>query len=110
MGLVCLPLFGETWYVRHDGGTRYSANARKGQCDGKADAAYRGSGTNQHCAFKDYGYLWDDQSYNNDAWEIAGGDNGVLQKNLSPGVDIGGEEGGVPPHWPVAQINCGFCR
>jgi hypothetical protein len=89
MGLVCLPLFGETWYVRHDGGTRYSANARKGQCDGKADAAYRGSGTNQHCAFKDYRYLWDDQSYNNDAWVIAGGDTVVIHKNLSSGVDIG---------------------
>ena len=36
---VALPLSGETWYVRPDGGTRYSAAAHGGQCDGKADAA-----------------------------------------------------------------------
>ncbi len=78
--LLPLPLFGETtWYVRPDGGTRYSANARKGQCDGKADAAYRGSGVNQHCAFNDYRFLYDDQSYGNRAWVIAGGDTVILR-------------------------------
>jgi hypothetical protein len=77
--LLCLPAFGETWYVRKDGGTRYSAKQPKGQCDGKADAAYRGKGVNQHCAFKDYRYLWDDQSYGNDAWVIAGGDTVILR-------------------------------
>ena len=76
---VCAPAFGETWYVRKDGGTRYSAKAPTGQCDGKADAAYRGRGVNQHCAFKDYRYLWDDQSYGNDAWVIAGGDTVILR-------------------------------
>jgi hypothetical protein len=77
--LICAPAFGETWYVRKDGGTRYSAKAPTGQCDGKADAAYRGRGVNQHCAFKDYRYLWDDQSYGNDAWVIAGGDTVILR-------------------------------
>jgi hypothetical protein len=76
---LCLPAFGETWYVRKDGGTRYSAKQPKGQCDGKADAAYRGKGVNQHCAFNDYRYLWDDQSYGNDAWVIAGGDTVILR-------------------------------
>jgi hypothetical protein len=77
--LVSLPLSGETWYVRHDGGTRYSTRATTGQCDGKADVPYRGKGVNQHCAFKDYRYLWDDQTYNNDAWVIAGGDTVIIR-------------------------------
>jgi Putative Ig domain len=70
---------GTTWYVRPDGGSRYSANATTGQCDGKADAAYSGSGTNQHCAFNDYRYLYDDKSWQNSAWVIAGGDTVILR-------------------------------
>ncbi len=70
---------GTTWYIRPDGGTRYSANQTAGQCDGKADVKYSGSGTNQHCAFKDPRYLWDDQSYGNDAWVIAGGDTVIIR-------------------------------
>ncbi|GAC1358254.1 MAG: hypothetical protein NVSMB3_05270 [Acidobacteriaceae bacterium] len=70
---------GTTWYVRGDGGSRYSAKATSGQCDGQADLAYPGLGTNQHCAFSDYRYLWDDQSYGNSAWVIAGGDTVVLR-------------------------------
>ncbi|NYF50834.1 Ig domain-containing protein [Tunturiibacter gelidoferens] len=70
---------GTTWYIRPDGGTRYSANATTGQCDGKADVAYSGTGTNQHCAFKDPRYLWDDQSYGNHAWVISGGDTVILR-------------------------------
>jgi hypothetical protein len=79
--VVTLPLSlsAETWYVRGDGGTRYSANSHNGQCDGKADAAYRGKGTNQHCAFNDYRFLYDDQSYGNKAWAIAGGDTVILR-------------------------------
>ena len=70
---------GTTWYVRPDGGTRYSPRATNGQCDGKSDAAYGGSGTNQHCAFNDYRFLYDDQSYGNSAWVIAGGDTVILR-------------------------------
>ncbi len=70
---------GTTWYIRSDGGTRYSANQTAGQCDGKADVKYSGSGTNQHCAFKDPRYLWDDQSYGNDAWVISGGDTVIIR-------------------------------
>jgi Putative Ig domain len=70
---------GTTWYIRPDGGTRYSANALTGQCDGKGDVAYSGSGTNQHCAFNDLRYMWDDQSYANDAWVMAGGDTLIIR-------------------------------
>ncbi|HWB32278.1 MAG TPA: hypothetical protein VG714_03805 [Acidobacteriaceae bacterium] len=77
--VIAPRLFSETWYVRHDGGTRYSVRVRNGQCDGKADAPYPGKGVNQHCAFRDFRYLWDDQSYGNDAWVIAGGDTVILK-------------------------------
>src|ERR1700748_3359033 len=80
VGLVCVPVFAKTtWYVRRDGGTRYSANVSKGQCDGKADAAYPGKGANQHCAFNDYRYLYTDGIYGNAAWVIAGGDTVILR-------------------------------
>lgn len=77
--LLCGTAFGATWYVRADGGTRYDANVTTGQCNGLADAAYPGSGVNQPCAFKDYRYLWDDGSYGNDAWVIAGGDTVIIR-------------------------------
>ena len=70
---------GTTWYVRPDGGTRYSANATQGQCDGKGDGPYVGSGVDQHCAFNDFRFLYDDQSYGNSAWVIAGGDTVILR-------------------------------
>ncbi len=54
---------GTTWYVRPDGGTRYSSNVTAGQCDGMADAPYSGSGVNQHCAFNDVRMLYTDGSY-----------------------------------------------
>jgi hypothetical protein len=70
---------GATWYIRSDGGTRYSANVTTGQCDGQADTAYSGTGVNQHCAFNDVRYLWDDQSWQNSAWVIAGGDTVIIR-------------------------------
>jgi hypothetical protein len=70
---------GTTWYIRPDGGTRYSGNQTQGQCDGQADTAYPGTGTNQHCAFNDFRYMWDDQSFNNDAWVMAGGDTVIIR-------------------------------
>src|SRR6266705_3708377 len=76
---VSLPLTSKTWYVRKDGGTRYSVRAKTGQCDGKEDAPYHGKGVNQHCAFNDYRYLWDDQTYNNRAWVISGGDTVIIR-------------------------------
>ncbi len=95
---------GTTWYIRPDGGTRWSANRVStngpgglnystiftAQCDGKHDAPYPAVGTlnvlgvastgvNQPCAFNDYRYLWLDQTYANNAWVIAGGDTVILR-------------------------------
>jgi len=72
------------WYVRADGGSRFSSKTGKGQCDGKGDAAYPGRGVNQHCAFGDYRYLYDDrQSYGVLAWVISSGDT-VIIDNAKP--------------------------
>jgi hypothetical protein len=68
-----------TWYIRTDGGTRYSSNVTTGQCDGLADVAYPGSGTNQHCAFNDFRYLWADNSGVPNAWVISGGDTVIVR-------------------------------
>ena len=62
--LVSLPLSGETWYVRKDGGTRYSTKAHDRTVRWQSRAPYHGKGVNQHCAFSDFRYLWDDQTYN----------------------------------------------
>lgn len=79
-----------TFYIRPDGGTRYTAANPTGQCDGKADVAYPGSGVNQHCAFNDVRWMWDDQSYGNyPNWAAIGGDTIILRANT----------GGVP--WRV---------
>ncbi|HEY4379993.1 MAG TPA: hypothetical protein VGN01_06570 [Acidobacteriaceae bacterium] len=82
-----LPLYGTTWYVRRDGGTRYSANSTNGRCDGKADSAAPRTGTNQHCAFNDIRFLWTDGSYTTDSsvgapkwgWIGAGGDTYIIR-------------------------------
>jgi len=77
--------YGRDWFVRPDGGTRYSANVPDGQCDGKADAPYPGHGANQHCAFNDFRYMWDDGTNgstdkgSNWGWVIAGGDTVVIR-------------------------------
>lgn len=76
---VAVPVLAETWYVRPDGGTRYSAKTNAGQCDGRADALYPGRGANRHCAFSDVRYLWDDGSYGNYAWGISGGDTVIIE-------------------------------
>lgn len=75
------PVFATTWHIRADGGTRWSPRVTSGQCDGKTDAPYRGKGANQHCAFGDYRYLWDDRSYGNRGWVIAGGDTVIVDNS-----------------------------
>ena len=64
--LGVVPAKATTWYVRSDGGTRYSEEKPRGQCDGQTDAAYPGSGVNRHCAFGDIRYLWADGVYTNE--------------------------------------------
>ncbi len=86
---------GTTWYVRPDGGTRYSINISNGQCDGKGDAAYPGTGVNQHCAFKDVRYLWQDGSYTTTGnqssfpaygWIGTGGDTYLIRGSMAGGA------------------------
>jgi hypothetical protein len=83
---------GTTWYVRPDGGTRFSSNQAQGQCDGQADVAYSGTGVNQHCAFNDARWLWQDGSYSTVGnppswgWVIAGGDTVILRGSIGSGV------------------------
>jgi hypothetical protein len=86
---------GSTWYVRTDGGTRYSINVSNGQCDGQGDAAYPGTGVNQHCAFKDVRYLWQDGSYTTTGtqssfpaygWIGTGGDTYLIRGSMAGGV------------------------
>lgn len=67
------------WYVRADGGTRHSDHQPDGQCDGKSDAPYPGSGVNQRCAFNDFRSLYDDHTYGKIGWVIAGGDTVILR-------------------------------
>lgn len=95
LGLFSLPLLGSTWYVRPDGGTRFSSRVPSGQCDGKTDAPYPGSGTNRHCAFKDVRYLWQDGSYTTSTaqsafpsygWIGSGGDTYLIHGSLGAGV------------------------
>lgn len=74
----------QTWYIRPDGGTRWSANVTTGQCNGKFDVSYvstGGTGVNQNCAFNDFRYLYDDFSrvVGQGAWVIAGGDTVVVR-------------------------------
>jgi hypothetical protein len=101
-------LVANTWYVRPDGGTRYSANQPAGQCDGLGDAAYSGSGTNQHCAFNDIRYLWTDGSYCTDnsststcwVWIGNGGDTYLIRGSLGTGVTYRiGQNGPNPGDW-----------
>jgi hypothetical protein len=94
---------GTTWYVRPDGGTRYSTNQTQGQCDGQADVAYSGTGTNQHCAFGDARWLWQDGSYSlagnppSWGWVIAGGDTVIIRGSIGSGVSwrVGWNNGGA---------------
>ncbi len=92
LGVASIPLFGTTWYVRPDGGTRYSVNATKGQCDGKADTPYPGSGVNKHCAFNDVRMLYTDGTYTDGksfpgwGWVIAGGDTVLIRGSIGTGV------------------------
>jgi len=79
LAACALPLSATTWFVRPDGGTRYSAKVPRGQCDGKSDAAYSGKGTNQHCAFNDVRYMWMDGTYGNSKWVMEGGDTLVIR-------------------------------
>lgn len=114
-------LLAATWYVRPDGGTRYSSRVSSGQCDGRSDAPYRGSGVNQHCAYNDFRYLWDDDSggVRQGAWVIAGGDTVIIrgckalpsqQHPSNPNCRVGWDmpTGNAPNRWcyAVGSYDC----
>jgi hypothetical protein len=92
LATASLPLFGTTWYVQPKGGTRYSTNVITGQCDGRSDAPYPGSGVNQHCAFKDVRMFWQDGYYTTGTtfpswgWIGSGGDTYIIKGSLADGV------------------------
>jgi hypothetical protein len=62
----------QTWYIRADGGDRK-------QCTGTADAAYRGHGSHQPCAFKHPYYLFTTGAYGNKSWVVQGGDTIIVR-------------------------------
>ena len=72
--LLPLPAVATTWYVRADGGTRYSATNKSGQCTGTTDAAYPGHGTHQPCAVNDPRRLYSTGNGAAYVWAISGGD------------------------------------
>jgi hypothetical protein len=61
-----------TWFIREDGGDRK-------QCTGKTDAAYRGKGSGQPCAFKHPYYLFTTGEYGNKGWVVEGGDTVIIR-------------------------------
>lgn len=96
------------WFIRTGGGTRFSAAVPTGQCDGQADVDYPGSGTNQHCAFNDFRYMYSDNN-GTIGWLMAGGETVVIrgctalgsQQNPSnPNCRLGWDTGvnGNPPN------------
>ena len=102
LSITITPLpVGTTWYVRADGGTRYSGNNPQGQCDGKGDAKYPGTGVNQHCAFGDYRFLYDDQhtypAPSTSTWAIVGGDTVIIDNTAQWRV---GHSQGASPNYP----------
>ena len=100
----------QTWYVRPDGGTRYSSRIPDGQCDGLSDVSYPGHGVNQHCAFNDVRYLWQDGAYSTGdsfpgwGWIGKGGDTYLIRGSIATGTSyrVG---------WPNQNGSCvgSFC-
>lgn len=95
-----------TWYVRPLGGTPYtnSTATPAGQCDGKHDADYPGTGVNQPCAMGNLRFLWTDEVTNQlHQWMIAGGDTVIVRQNAS------GYNTGLDSTWgggTYTPINC----
>ena len=84
----------QTWYVRPNGGTPYvsSSQTPAGQCDGKHDADYPGSGVNQPCAVGNLRYLWaDGVSRAHEQWMIGSGDT-VIVRQKSGGYNLGNDQ------------------
>ena len=63
---------GHTWFIRPDGGDRK-------QCTGKVDAAYRGKGAAQPCAFNHPFFLFTTGEYGNKNAVVQGGDTILIR-------------------------------
>lgn len=61
-----------TWFIRPDGGDRR-------QCTGNVDAAYRGKGARQPCAFNHPYYLFTNEEYGDKSWVVKGGDTIIIR-------------------------------
>jgi Bacterial Ig-like domain (group 2) len=97
----------QTWYVRPNGGTPYinSQVTPKGQCDGKHDADYPGSGTNRPCAVGNLSYLWQDLTTAYVAkWMIRGGDT-VIVRQKPEGYQLS-LTAPLPASGPWSPVNC----
>lgn len=100
----------QTWYVRPGGGTPFvdAKTTPAGQCDGKHDADYPGSGVNQPCAFGNIRYLWaDGTTYQHLGWVISGGDTVIVRQNpkgYNAGQDAAGN--GVPMNCSGSASGC----
>jgi hypothetical protein len=101
-----------TWYVRPNGGTPYtnSTDTPSGQCDGKHDADYPGSGVNQPCAVGNLRYLWSTEvGYRSLQWMITGGDTVIVRQNpngYNLGMDVPASQGWVPGNCAGNQFGC----
>jgi Bacterial Ig-like domain (group 3)/Bacterial Ig-like domain (group 2) len=96
-----------TWYIRPNGGTPFTnATATpNGQCDGKHDADYPGSGVDQPCAFGNIRYLWTDEvSYDVIQWVISGGDTVIVRQNTN-GYNMGLDQAPTSGWSPINCIN-----
>ena len=113
---------GTTYYVRPDGGTRYSTNMTSGQCDGLGDSAYSGVGVNQHCAFSSPHFLWQDGFYPQNpsdpavaasfpswGWIGQGGDTYLIRGSIGTGISyrIGWPNASASQN-PGSNINYGI--
>jgi hypothetical protein len=103
--VLTAPAFATTWFVRADGGTRYSVNVPSGQCNGKYDASYAstgGTGVNQNCAYNQFQFMWDDDSQSGGyipgavGWVASGGDTIVVR-----GCAAGGRTNPSAPNCPI---------
>ena len=109
--VVALTPTMQTWYVRPKGGTPFVSKTQtpSGQCDGKHDADYPGSGVNQPCAVGNIRYLWTDEvTKNHEQWMIGPGDTVIVRQSPN-GYNIGMDAlspafGGKTGFQPV---NCG---
>jgi len=76
-----------TWYVRPNGGSIFvnGSQTPAGQCDGKHDADYPGSGINQPCAVNNLRDLWADGVTPHELrWYITGGDTIIVRQKSTP--------------------------